>query len=290
MAKWTSARARRTVPETTAEPEPDFDWSWAEEGPAWIAPTVNTSVPSIARIYDHLLGGKDNYAIDRETTSLIRQIVPDLEALARANRDFVIRAVTVMAEAGVRQFMDLGCGIPSSPAVHEIARSIVPDAAVAYVDNDPIVVAQARAVLDGQPGLGAFLHDIREPSRVFRDTRMLELIDLGRPIGLVMTGVLNFVDLSIGPQVVGRYVDRMASGSHIAFTTTAIEHLPTGTVRQFDQLMRTAGNPIAFRTRAQVEELIDGLRLLPPGITDVSCWRTDGRPGTLRIHAGMAKR
>lgn len=290
MARWTSARARRAVPEVTVTPEPDFDWSWTEDGPNWVAPTIDTTVPSIARIYNYVLGGKDNFGVDREAAEQVREFVPDLADLAHSNREFVLRAATVMAEAGIDQFLDLGCGIPSWPTVHEVVRPIVPGARVAYVDHDPIVVAHVRAILDGQPGLGAFMHDLRDPARVMHDPRLCELVHFDRPIGLIMGAVLHFVDLTLAPQIAGRYLDRLVPGSHAAFSMAAIEGLPEETLHNLDQVMRSVGAPVSFRTHAQVEEVVDGMRLLPPGITDVSQWRADGLPGSVRIHAGVAVR
>jgi hypothetical protein len=271
-----------------AAPEPDFDWSWTEDGPAWVAPTIDTTAPSIARMYDYALGGKDNYAIDRIAADRLTVTAPDIADTARANREFVVRAVTLMAEAGVSQYLDLGCGLLTYPTVHEVARSIVPDARVAYVDHDPIVVAHARAVLDGQTGLHAVHHDLREPSRVLRDPGVHALLRLEEPLGLIMGSVLHFVDLGIGAQVVGHYLDKLAPGSFVALSLAARDGVPPEITRDVELVLRSASAPLAFRTRAQVEELIDGLELLDPGITDVTGWRSNGTPGVLRMHAGVA--
>jgi hypothetical protein len=276
------------VTEAMIDPEPDFDWSWTEDGPAWVAPTIDTTAPSIARMYDYALGGKDNYAIDRAAADRLSAVAPDVAELARANRAFVVRAVTIMAEAGVDQYLDLGCGLLTYPTVHEAARTIVPDARVVYVDHDPIVVAHARAALDGQPGLNAVHHDLREPSRVLRDPGTRALLRSEEPLGLIMGSVLHFVDLGIGAQVVGHYLDKLAPGSHAAFSLAARDGVPTEVARDVEMVLRSASAPLAFRTTAQVEELIDGLELLDPGIVDVTQWRSNGTPGVLRMHAGVA--
>lgn len=267
--------------------EPDFDWSWAEDSPTWVSAPVDTKHPSIARCYDYALGGKDNYEIDRELTQRLDEVVPGVGALARSNRDFVLRAVRVMAEAGTRQFLDLGCGLPTDPAVHEVARDIHPDARGAYIDQDPIVLAHARAVLDGQPGLYAALHDLREPTRVLSDPGLQKVVRLEEPIGLIMGAVLHFVDLSIGVQVVGHYLSKVAPGSHVAFSVATSEGVSREVAHAVERLLRAASAPVAFRTTAQVEELFDGLELLPPGLTDVTRWRADGEPGAMRLHAGV---
>lgn len=276
------------IADVSAVREPDFDWSWAEDGLAWVSPAVDTRRPSIARFYDFALGGKDNYGIDRELAQRVYEVVPDAGAMARSNRGFVLRAIRVMAEAGIRQFLDLGCGIPSEPTVHEIARDIHPDARVVYIDHDPIVLAQSRALLDGQSGLYAALHDLREPARVLADPALREIIRLDEPVGLVLGSVLHFVDLSIGVQVVSHYISKIAPGSHVAFSVATNDGASREVTQTVEQIFRSVSSPIAFRTTAQIDELMDGLELLPPGLTDVTRWRADGDPGTLRLHAGVA--
>jgi hypothetical protein len=273
---------------TTAQPEPDFDWSWAEDSPTWVSPAVDTKTPSIARIYNYALGGKDHYIVDREVADHLFDAVPGSAHLAQANRAFVIRAVEVMAQAGIRQFLDLGCGIPTGPAIHEVARSITQGVRVAYIDHDPIVLAHMRAALDGQTGLHAALHDLREPPRVLYDRGVRQVIRLEEPIGLVMGAVLHFVDLAIGAQVMSHYLNKIAPGSYVALSTGTQDKVAPEAAQNAEQILRTISAPIFFRTAAQVEELVDGLELLPPGITDVTRWRTDSVPGTLRLHAGVA--
>jgi hypothetical protein len=303
VAEGTPPRARRSVPEAANVPEssapevanepvsePDFDWSWMEDGSSWTAPTVDVTAPSPARVYDFLLGGKDNYAIDRETAARVKRFIPDLDILAEASRAFVVRAVTAMAEAGIEQFVDLGCGLPRTPMVHDVAGSVVPDARVVYVDHDPIVVVQVKAVIDGQPGRDVLLSDLCDPSRLLHDHRLLDVVDLGEPVGLIMASVLHHVDLSVGPHVVGHYLDRIVPGSHIAFSAAAAEGMPGAVTRELNLLSRVRGRCVSFRTRAQVEELFDGMSILDPGITDVTRWHADGEPGTVRVHSGIAVR
>jgi hypothetical protein len=268
--------------------EPDFDWSWAEDGSAWVSPTIDNGRASIARLYDYLLGGKDHYGIDRDLAQQLSEVTPDLACMARSNRDFVLRAVRVMAESGIRQFLDLGCGIPGESSVHEVARDIHPDARVAYVDHDPIVLAQSRALVDGQPGLCALLHDLREPARVLNDPALARVLRPEEPIGLVMGAVLHFVDQSIGPQVVGHYLAKAAPGSQVAFSVATSDGVSRELSQSVERILRAASWPVVFRTSAQIEELFDGCALVPPGIADVTRWRADGEPSSLRMHAGVA--
>ena len=270
-----------------AQIEPDFDWSWAEDGPAWVSPAVDTRRPSMARCYDFALGGKDNYKIDRDLAARIYEILPDAVETARANRDFVIRAVRLMARAGVGQFLDLGCGIPTGVAVHEIVRAIIPDARVAYIDNDPIVAAQLRATLDGQAGLYAGLADLRDAARVLDDPALRAILRFDEPVGLVLGAVLDHVDASLGVQVVSHYVGKLAPGSHVAVSVSSAEGMTPETAHAFDEVMQAVTGPVVLRTKAQVEELLDGLDLLPPGVADVTCWHSDGVPRSLRMHAAI---
>jgi hypothetical protein len=270
-----------------AQFEPDFDWSWAEDGPAWVSPAVDGLRPSIARCYDAVLGGKDNYEIDREVVARLCAIVPDAAQTARANRAFVLRAVRVMAQAGIRQFLDLGCGIPNGAAVHEIARKIVPDARVAYVDHDPIVLAHVRATLGGQPGLYAALHDLRDATRVLDDPALRDVVRLEEPVGIVLGAVLDHVDVSLAVQVVDHYLSRLVPGSHVAVSVGAAEGTTPQAARALDVVLQPVTGHVVLRTTAQVEELLDGLDLLPPGIVDVTRWRANGVPGSIRMHAAV---
>jgi hypothetical protein len=271
--------------------EPDFDWSWAEEDDSsWVPPSIDTTRPSVARMYDYSLGGKDNFAVDREAAHRAWEVMPDGPDLARYNRTFLTTAVRLMAQAGVRQFLDLGTGIPTSPSVHEVAREVIPDARVVYVDNDPIVLAHSRALLDGDPHAASLMFDLREPANVLRDRTLRSMIDLEQPVGLLMIAALHFVDLSIGVQVVRHYLERIAGGSYLAFSVATLDGVEPSVTRRLEEIYRNSSAPMTFRTLAQVEELIDGIELLEPGITDVSRWRNDGDLLTMRMHAGVGLR
>lgn len=287
MARRLPEGSRPRIGSGRAQFEPDFDWSWAEDGPAWVSPVVDTRRPSLARCYDFVLGGKDNYEIDREIVASLCAIVPDAAQTARANRAFVLRAVRVMAQAGLRQFLDLGCGIPNGAAVHEVAREIVPDARVAYVDHDPIVLTQVRAALDGQPGLYAALHDLRDATRVLGDPVLRDVVRLEEPVGIVLGAVLHHVDASLAVQVVDHYLSKIVPGSHVAVSVGSAEGTTPEAARALDTVLQPVTGPVLLRTTAQVEELLDGLDLLPPGIVDVTRWRAEGVPGSIRVHAAV---
>jgi hypothetical protein len=269
--------------------DPDFDWSWAEDddGNNWVPPAIDTTRPSAARMYDYALGGKDNFAVDREAAERAFQVIPDGRLLARTNRDFLARAVRLMSESGIRQFVDLGTGIPTSPSVHEIAREADPAAHVVYVDNDPIVLAHNRAILDRADGVVTIMRDLREPARVLGDSELINTVDLDKPVGLLMIAVLHFVDLTVAPEVVQHYLSRLAPGSQVAFSVGTREGVPTEVTSQVERIYSSTQSPIVFRTRAQVEQLIDGLDLVDPGLSEITQWRAEGTPLTMRMLAGV---
>jgi hypothetical protein len=276
------------LPNVSNPGEPDFDWSWAEDDDAdWVPPAIDDSRASVARMYDYSLGGKDNFEVDREAARQAWEVMPDGPQLALANRAFLADAVRRMTRAGIDQFLDLGTGIPTSPSVHEVARAAIPDAHVVYVDNDPVVLTHSRAMLHGIDGVVSIMRDLREPAAVLGDPALRRTLDLSRPVGLLLIAVLHFVDQSIGAQVVRHYLDKLAPGSYVAFSVATVDGVPREVTRRLEEIYQHATAPIIFRTRAQVEELVDGLDLLEPGITDVTRWGDQHRPLTMRMHAGV---
>ena len=272
----------------SGEADPDFDWGWAgDDAGTWVPPAIDTTKASAARMYDYALGGKDNFAIDREAAERAYRVMPDGPGLARANRAFLDRAVRLMTQAGIRQFIDLGAGIPTSPSVHEVARQADPDIRVVYVDNDPIVLAHNRAILDRADGVVTVMRDLREPARVLADEDLTATVDLSQPVGLLMVAVLHFVDLAVAPEVVQHYLNNLAPGSHVAVSVGTREGVPPQVSTDVEKIYASTQSPIVFRTRAQIEQLIDGLDLVEPGLTEVTQWRAVGSPLTMRMLAGV---
>ncbi|MFB4276699.1 SAM-dependent methyltransferase [Nonomuraea sp. MTCD27] len=233
---------------------------------------LDTDIPSPARIYDLWLGGKDNYEIDRVVSEQILAAVPELPVLARTNREFLGRAVRYMAgEAGIRQFLDIGTGIPTANNTHQVAQSVAPDSHVVYVDNDPMVLAHARALLRSAPdGTTAFIDaDLREPDKILAAVR--DLLDFDRPIGLTLLGVVDFLpDTGEAASIIRTLLAPMAPGSHLA-----ISHGLVGT--QLDEGVRhwneSGGSPMTLRTLEEVTGFFDGLDLLEPGVVALPRWR-----------------
>lgn len=271
------------------EPGTDTDWSWTEDDLTWVPPEIDTTRPSPARMYDYALGGKDNFAIDRQAVEQVATVLPGFRDLALANRGFLVRAVRIMAEAGIDQFIDLGTGIPTSPNVHEVAREIVPHAKVIYVDNDPIVTAHNRALRSVTDGVTTVQQDLRQPNAVLADPQVRERIDLGRPLGVLMVAVLHFVGRDVAPEVVHRFRNAMAPGSFIAISAACTDEMDPATVRQIEAVYEKAAAHMVFRTGSQVEHLFEGFDLIEPGLTDVSTWRADGTPSPVRVTAGVGR-
>ncbi|MFC5749727.1 SAM-dependent methyltransferase [Actinomadura rugatobispora] len=240
--------------------------------------------PSSARMYDYFLSGKDNYAADRSLAERLRRAAPVVRVLARANRDFLLRAVrTLAAEAGIAQFLDIGCGLPGCDNVHQAARRVLPGARVAYVDNDPMVVAHAQALMAADGGTVAFQADLRSPEALLADRRLRAVIDLERPVAVLLTAVLHHLPDEDDPHgLVARVRDALPPGSHVvvshAETTPALRHAAA--------LHNAADTPFVPRTRESVAAFFDGMEPLPPGMDAAIRWRPDDAGNRL---AGIAR-
>ncbi|HEY6797313.1 MAG TPA: SAM-dependent methyltransferase [Kineosporiaceae bacterium] len=246
------------------------DWAWVEEvDDAWVPPPMDTSKPSTARIYNYALGGKDHYLVDREVAGRVLAVNPEGREAARANRQFMVRVVRSMAESGIRQFIDLGTGIPISPNLHETAWAVEPGARIVYVDNDPVVLAHNRAFLRAEPRVAVLAHDLRDPAAVLADPQVHGLLDLTRPVGLLMVCVLHFVDVAAAPRIVNRYLRDLPPGSQVAISTATSLGLDPAIVRRMVAAYgRGTGATLTFRTEAEVQALFDGLEMVEP-IADV---------------------
>jgi O-methyltransferase involved in polyketide biosynthesis len=229
-------------------------------------------------MYDYYLGGKDNFASDRRAAEEIYTQIPDLPEIARDNRAFLKRAVKALAETGIRQFVDIGTGLPTQGNVHEIAQQVDPTSRIVYVDNDPIVLAHARALLTSSPeGATAYIDaDLREPDTIFRHPGLRRLIDFDQPVGLLMIAVLHFITDDEDPWgLVSKYRSYLPPGSHIAIAHATSENRPPEAVRTMTEVYRKASAPFNFRTWQQIKGLFDGLDLLEPGLVFCPDWRRD---------------
>jgi S-adenosyl methyltransferase len=234
----------------------------AEQVPAGVDPTR----PSPARMYDYMLGGTHNLQVDRDATERFRAQWPDLEDAAFANRGFLGRAARWMAGTqGIRQFIDLGSGLPTQNNTHQTIRQVTSDARVVYVDIDPMVAVYARELLTEDGATDVIQADLRDPDSVLNNPRLRALIDFEQPVGLLMTAVLQFVSDDSDPwALVARYLSAVAPGSYLALSHITGEHLPARSVQTGVQVYEAATERAYPRTRAEIERFFTGLEMVPP--------------------------
>lgn len=239
---------------------------------------IDVTRPNVARMYDYSLGGKDNFTADREAVKKVMEVAPGLPAGARANRRFLGRAVRFAAASGVRQFLDLGAGLPSQGNVHEVARQVRPDAHVVYVDNDPVVAVHARAILAGDERTAAIQGDFRRPETILGHDAVGRLLDLSEPIAVLSVATLHFVTDEEGPAgIVGAFAEHMVEGSQLILSHVTYDGQRPEQVDVARCVYRNATAPWVFRGRDEVMRLFDGFTLVEPGLVTLSQWRPDER-------------
>ncbi|MFG2602884.1 SAM-dependent methyltransferase [Streptomyces sp. NPDC048514] len=257
------------------------------------APYIDTTRPHPARVYDWFLGGKDNYPVDEELGRRITAIDRGALRAARANRAFMQRATRALAEDGVRQFLDIGTGIPTEPNLHQIAQSVAPEARVVYVDNDPIVLAHASALLRGSPaGVTEYVQaDARDPHAIL--DRAAGILDLDRPVALSLIALLHFVADDDGAHdLVSTLAGALAPGSCLVLSTMTADFEPEN-VRRGIAAYAAGGVTLVARTHTEVGAFFEGLRLLEPGIVPVADWRREEAPdgdGPISLYGGVARK
>ncbi len=241
-------------------------------------PLLDTSVAHPARVYDYWLGGKDNFAADRSAAEAIIAVRPAIVRDIRANRDFMRRAVAYLAAAGVRQFLDVGSGIPTKPNLHEVAQDIAPDARVVYADNDPVVLSHSRALLASTPeGATSYIQaDLRDPSMI-RD-EAARTLDFAQPTAVILVSVLQLISDAEDPYgIVAQFMTSVAPGSYLVLTHPASDILPELVAESARRYNESVVTPVTLRTFGQVRGFFDGLELVEPGI--VQCHRWHPGPG-----------
>ncbi|MFA1542743.1 SAM-dependent methyltransferase [Actinomadura monticuli] len=248
-----------------------------------MSPNLDVGVPNIARIYDAMLGGKDNFAVDREAADRLLEVEPMSAMYARQHRAYIGRAVRMLAERGVRQFLDVGTGLPTMDNVHQIAHRHAPGSHVVYVDNDPAVCAHARALLADDPGTVAVIQeDLRNPERILdhRDTR--RLIDFAEPVGILATGVLHFIPDADDPhRAISVLTEAMCSGGHLVVSHITDEEArrtrPADNKSGLEVFARSNA-PMRPRNRVDIERFLDGLEPQDPGLVCITRWGEDDPP------------
>jgi S-adenosyl methyltransferase len=235
----------------------------------------DTSLPHFARIYDYWLGGKDNFAVDRAAGDQAIRAFPDIAVSARANRAFLARAVRFLAgEAGIRQFLDIGTGIPTGNNTHEVAQFVAPESRVVYVDNDPFVLSHARALLASKPeGTTEYIEaDLRDPERIIDDAA--RRLDFGQPVAIMLMTILQHIDDEDDPgKIVATLMDAMPPGSYLALSHPAKDIDAEPMARMAERLNLLMAEPITLRPHAEIVAFFDGLELVPPGVVQTSQWR-----------------
>ncbi|MGX1545682.1 SAM-dependent methyltransferase [Streptomyces adustus] len=256
------------------------------------AEDIDTSRPHPARIYDYLLGGKDNYEVDAQAGERLAAAAPEVRIGLRANRAFLRRAVRHVVGSGVRQILDIGTGLPTSPNVHEIAQEVAPDVRVAYVDNDPIVKAHGDALLSRSGSTSIVLADLRDPQAVVDHPDVRRVIDLGEPVALLLVAVVHFLTDAEQPgQVVATLRDALPTGSFLVLSHATGDFADRS---EAQAVYNKATATLNLRTRAEVERFFDGFELLEPGLAQVPFWRPDGPPPArsdeIGFYGGVARK
>ncbi|GAA1003533.1 hypothetical protein STXM2123_1166 [Streptomyces sp. F-3] len=240
---------------------------------------IDTSKPHPARMYDWYLGGKDNYPVDEEMGRQMVALEPRVPVMAKVNRAFMHRATRWLTEQGVRQFLDIGTGIPTEPNLHQVAQAIAPDARVVYCDNDPIVLAHAAALLRSTPeGVTEYLQaDVRDPETIIEGAR--KVLDFTRPVALSMIALFHFIpDEDDAHGLVARLLDALPSGSYLVMTHATADFTPEES-KEATAKLKGAGVTLALRSREEFTRFFDGLELVEPGIAVVHKWRPElGEP------------
>jgi SAM-dependent methyltransferase len=262
-----------------------------------IPPEINTNVPQSARVYDYWLGGKDHFPADRALGDAIAEALPTIRTQVRAQRAFLGRAVRYLTrDAGVRQFLDIGTGIPSAGNVHDVAQEIAPESRVLYVDNDPIVLAHARALMSGTPqGSVAFIQaDLREPEAILGDPAVAGTLDLAEPVGLVLIGVMHHLRDDDHPRrIVATLVDALAPGSYLVLSQSTPDFDPDA-MGALAAASEQGGIPNVPRSLADTEPFFAGLELVEPGLVPMATWHPDPGEGldprSVYAYGGVARR
>jgi hypothetical protein len=266
------------------------------ESADWVPPEVDTSRANIARVYDYLLDGAHNFAIDRELARTGLDLLPNLRDAARFNRGFLNRAVRFCLDQGIRQFLDLGSGVPTVGNVHEVVHRVDPAARVVYVDNEPVAVAHSALLLADQPNAAVVEADVREPSAVLDDPVTRRLLDFDQPVAVLMVALLHSVgERDDPPGIVARFRDAVVPGSWLVLSHGTGDR-GSDRLRQYRELYRNSQTPVFHRTHAEVTALFDGWELVEPGVVFTPEWRPD--PGAEPVpdpergfcYAGVARK
>jgi SAM-dependent methyltransferase len=248
------------------------------ERPAWAPQGIDISVPSVSRMYDFYLGGSHNFEVDREAARKAMEFMPGLPKIMQANRAFMRRAVHYAIGSGISQFLDIGSGIPTFGNVHEIAQAADLGARVAYVDHDPVAVAHSRAVLEGNERAVIAAADLRKPQEILQNGEIGALLDLDKPVALLLVAVLHFIEDSDDPYAaLAELREALAPGSMIVVTHASYEGIPLSREEAGGAVgvYRSIRNPLIMRSREEVSRFFEGYEMVEPGLVSMPEWRPD---------------
>ncbi|MFI6231783.1 SAM-dependent methyltransferase [Micromonospora echinospora] len=244
--------------------------------PDWAPDTIDVERPSVARMYDYYLGGSHNFAADRAAAGAMMAAVPEAPLMAQANRAFMRRVVHFLAESGVRQFLDIGSGIPTVGNVHEVAQRVAPDSRVVYVDVDPVAVAHSREILSRNDQAVVFQEDLRRPERILDHPDLHGLLDLTEPVALMIVAVLHFVADDDRPAEILRTLrDALPAGSYLVLSQASDIGQYGDARADAERVYRNTDNPLVLRDRAELTAFFDGFELVEPGLVWVPAWRPE---------------
>jgi hypothetical protein len=260
----------------------------------WAPADIDTNRPNAARVYDFFLGGAHNFAVDRELAAQIAKMTPNIGETMRANRAFLRRAVRFLAGEGVRQFLDIGSGIPTVGNVHQVAQEVAPESKVVYVDVDRVAVAHSRALVADDKRIAVVCADLRQPDRILTEAR--DLLDFEEPVAVLLAGVLHFVPDSDGPAwIVGRLRDAVGPGSYLLISHATADGQPPEVIEAQRLSARTA-TEIVLRSGAEVAAYFDGFTPVEPGVVFIPSWRPDPdqpvppHPERVGAYAGVGRK
>jgi hypothetical protein len=256
-----------------------------------ISAQLQPDVPHAARIWNYWMGGKDNFAADRAAGDAVAQVYPEIVLMAKHSRQFLIRVVRYLAaEAGIRQFLDIGTGLPTMQNTHQVAQAVAPESRVVYVDNDPLVLAHARALMAGTGGKGPATHvdaDYHDPELILAEAA--KVLDFSQPVGVMFMGVMGYEpDLTVVSSIVNRVTEATPSGSFLVLwdgtnTTPAV-------VQGAERLAQSGGVPYILRSPDRIGSLFDGLEMVEPGLVQITQWRPDGEAEWLDAYGAVARK
>lgn len=265
--------------------------------PDWVPPGVDVKRANVARVYDYWLGGRHNFLADQDLARAITAVEPNARAGAQANRAFLGRAVRFLTSAGIRQFLDIGSGIPTQENVHEVAQQASPGARVVYADVDPVAIAHSKAILAGNENAAVIDADLHDPGHVLGDPAVRRLIDFGQPAGLLLVMVLHFIDDAADPwQIVATLRDALRSGSYLVLAHATNESRPAVAQAAETVYNRSVSTDIHMRSRAEILRFFDGFELVEPGLVYIPQWRPDSPgdvpddPGRFWVLVGVARK